>query len=45
MEMGSFDDAIFGCHGVFHTASPVLRPSSDPKACTFKQCMIPSIMG
>lgn len=31
MEMGSFDDAIFGCHGVFHTASPVLRPSSDPK--------------
>ncbi|KAJ9170686.1 hypothetical protein P3X46_018778 [Hevea brasiliensis] len=32
MEMGSFDDAIFGCQGVFHTASPVLGPSSDPKA-------------
>ncbi|KAM1458112.1 hypothetical protein ACFX13_036067 [Malus domestica] len=31
MEEGSFDDAIFGCHGVFHSASPVLKPSSDPK--------------
>lgn len=33
MEEGSFDDAIMGCLGVFHTASPVLKPSSDPKAC------------
>ncbi|EEF38791.1 tetraketide alpha-pyrone reductase 1 [Ricinus communis] len=32
MEMGSFDDAIFGCHGVFHTASPVIKPTTDPKA-------------
>ncbi|RXH97868.1 hypothetical protein DVH24_010193, partial [Malus domestica] len=32
MEEGSFDDAIFGCHGVFHSASPVLKTSSDPKA-------------
>lgn len=24
MEPGSFDDAVMGCHGVFHTASPVL---------------------
>ncbi|KAJ4715790.1 dihydroflavonol 4-reductase-like1 [Melia azedarach] len=32
MEEGSFDDAINGCQGVFHTASPVLKPSSDPKA-------------
>ncbi|GLT73578.1 hypothetical protein SLA2020_454260 [Shorea laevis] len=32
MEEGSFDDAIMGCHGVFHTASPVQKPSSDPKA-------------
>ncbi|KAF4363953.1 hypothetical protein G4B88_004253 [Cannabis sativa] len=32
MEEGSFDEAIMGCHGVFHTASPVLKPSSDPKA-------------
>ncbi|CAL2279973.1 unnamed protein product [Prunus armeniaca] len=31
MEEGSFDDAILGCHGVFHSASPVLKPSSDPK--------------
>lgn len=35
MEEGSFDDAIMGCHGVFHTASPVLKPSSDPKACSY----------
>ncbi|XP_059434796.1 tetraketide alpha-pyrone reductase 1-like [Corylus avellana] len=32
MEAGSFDDAIMGCHGVFHTASPVHKASSDPKA-------------
>ncbi|XP_031379986.1 tetraketide alpha-pyrone reductase 1 [Punica granatum] len=32
MENGSFDDAIMGCQGVFHTASPVIKPSSDPKA-------------
>ncbi|KAF5183942.1 Cinnamoyl-coa reductase protein [Thalictrum thalictroides] len=32
MEDGSFDEAIMGCDGVFHTASPVLRPTSDPKA-------------
>ncbi|KAJ6988264.1 tetraketide alpha-pyrone reductase 1 [Populus alba] len=32
MEEGSFDDAIMECRGVFHTASPVLKPSSDPKA-------------
>ncbi|XP_030450587.2 tetraketide alpha-pyrone reductase 1 isoform X1 [Syzygium oleosum] len=32
MEEGSFDGAIMGCEGVFHTASPVLRPSRDPKA-------------
>ncbi|XP_024993445.1 tetraketide alpha-pyrone reductase 1 [Cynara cardunculus var. scolymus] len=31
-EEGSFDDAILGCEGVFHTASPVLGgPASDPK--------------
>lgn len=36
MEEGSFDDAIMGCHGVFHIASPVMsRPSSDPKACSY----------
>jgi hypothetical protein len=34
MEEGSFDHAIMGCHGVFHTASPVLKPSSDPKVCS-----------
>ncbi|XP_057769101.1 tetraketide alpha-pyrone reductase 1 [Salvia miltiorrhiza] len=33
MEEGSFDNAILGCHGVFHLASPVLgQPKSDPKA-------------
>ncbi|CAA0837027.1 Tetraketide alpha-pyrone reductase 1 [Striga hermonthica] len=33
MVEGSFDNAIMGCCGVFHTASPVLGlPTSDPKA-------------
>lgn len=32
MVEGSFDEAVMGCSGVFHTASPVLgRPTSDPK--------------
>ncbi|XP_047943792.1 tetraketide alpha-pyrone reductase 1 [Salvia hispanica] len=30
LKEGSFDDAVFGCHGVFHLASPVLgTPKSD----------------
>ncbi|XP_028110603.1 tetraketide alpha-pyrone reductase 1-like [Camellia sinensis] len=42
MEEGRFDDAIMGCHGVFHIASPVLgQPSSDPKA----EILIPAIEG
>ncbi|XP_050366375.1 tetraketide alpha-pyrone reductase 1 [Argentina anserina] len=40
-EEGSFDDAIFGCHGVFHSASPVLKPSSDPK----KEILDPAVKG
>ncbi|XP_039008615.1 tetraketide alpha-pyrone reductase 1-like [Hibiscus syriacus] len=32
MEDDSFDEAIMGCEGVFHTASPVIKPSFDPKA-------------
>ncbi|KAE9585886.1 putative NAD(P)-binding domain, tetraketide alpha-pyrone reductase 1 [Lupinus albus] len=31
MEEGSFDNAIMGCKGVFHIASPVIKPTSDPK--------------
>nr|XP_029122796.1 tetraketide alpha-pyrone reductase 1 isoform X3 [Elaeis guineensis] len=31
MEEGSFDEAIMGCKGVFHIASPVLRDHTDPK--------------
>jgi len=32
-EEGSFDDAVMGCEGVFHIASPVyFGPMSDPKA-------------
>ncbi|XP_004290099.1 PREDICTED: tetraketide alpha-pyrone reductase 1 [Fragaria vesca subsp. vesca] len=41
VEEGSFDDAILGCHGVFHSASPVLKPSSDPK----KEILDPAIKG
>lgn len=35
MEEGSFDGAIMGCVGVFHTASPVAGVSDDPKACHY----------
>lgn len=31
MEENSFDNAIMGCKGVFHIASPVLKHISDPK--------------
>ncbi|KAM5562862.1 hypothetical protein ABKV19_017844 [Rosa sericea] len=42
VEEGSFDDAIFGCHGVFHSASPVpAKLSSDPK----KEILDPAIEG
>lgn len=34
MEENSFDNAIMGCKGVFHIASPVLNHiSDDPKVC------------
>ncbi|CAI8583368.1 unnamed protein product [Vicia faba] len=32
LEQGSFDSAIEGCHGVFHTASPVRFVVDDPQA-------------
>ncbi|XP_058213822.1 tetraketide alpha-pyrone reductase 1-like [Rhododendron vialii] len=42
MEEGSFDDAIMGCDGVFHSASPVLgHCPSDPKA----EILTPAIEG
>ncbi|XP_010548188.1 PREDICTED: tetraketide alpha-pyrone reductase 1 [Tarenaya hassleriana] len=41
MEDGSFDDAIMECHGVFHTASPVLKPFSDPQ----EEILKPAIEG
>jgi len=31
LEEGSFDSAFEGCHGVFHTASPVLLTINDPQ--------------
>ncbi|KAL5980148.1 hypothetical protein ACLOJK_036615 [Asimina triloba] len=33
MKEGSFDEAVMGCEGVFHTASPVIG-QADPKACS-----------
>ncbi|KAJ0039276.1 hypothetical protein Pint_23923 [Pistacia integerrima] len=32
LEEGSFDSAIDGCEGVFHTASPVVLSPNDPQA-------------
>ena len=31
LEEGSFDSAVDGCQGVFHTASPVIFTVSDPQ--------------
>ena len=31
LEEGSFDSAIEGCQGVFHTASPFFHSVSDPQ--------------
>lgn len=31
MEEGSFDEAVMGCKGVFHVASPVIEDHSEPK--------------
>jgi hypothetical protein len=31
LEEGSFDAPIAGCHGVFHTATPVKYVEKDPK--------------
>ena len=31
LEEGSFDSAVEGCEGAFHTASPVLANVNDPQ--------------
>ena len=31
LDEGSFDAAVDGCEGVFHTASPVLMSPSNPQ--------------
>ncbi|KAJ9704700.1 hypothetical protein PVL29_002984 [Vitis rotundifolia] len=41
MEEASFDKAIMGCHGVFHTASPVMGSAADPKA----EILVPAVEG
>nr|KJB47141.1 hypothetical protein B456_008G012500 [Gossypium raimondii] len=49
LEEGSFDDAIMGCQGVFHTASPVMKSSFHPKALTvdilFEEIVEPAVKG
>ncbi|PKA51097.1 Tetraketide alpha-pyrone reductase 1 [Apostasia shenzhenica] len=41
LEEGSFDIAVQGCEGVFHTASPVIGPKFDSKA----EILDPAIQG
>ena len=31
LDEGSFDSAVDGCQGVFHTASPVILTANDPQ--------------
>ncbi|KAK9944356.1 hypothetical protein M0R45_009929 [Rubus argutus] len=38
---GSFDPAVDGCEGVFHTSSPVLLSSTDPQA----ELIAPAVKG
>ncbi|KAL6271028.1 hypothetical protein ACE6H2_027939 [Prunus campanulata] len=40
MEEGSFDDAILGCHGVFHSASPteILEPAVEGTLNVLRSC-------
>ncbi|KAL7610934.1 hypothetical protein Lser_V15G11425 [Lactuca serriola] len=39
-EEGSFDDAIMGCEGVFHTASPVLGHITNPRVCYIRMLLL-----
>lgn len=32
---GSFDEAVEGCHGVFHVATPMDFESKDPEVCIY----------
>ncbi|KAL0006887.1 hypothetical protein SO802_008389 [Lithocarpus litseifolius] len=41
LEEGSFDSAVDGCQGVFHTASPVILMASDPQS----QLIDPAVKG
>ncbi|XP_023926741.1 phenylacetaldehyde reductase isoform X1 [Quercus suber] len=41
LDEGSFDSAVDGCQGVFHTASPVLMTASDPQS----QLIDPAVKG
>jgi len=41
LEEGSFDSAVDGCQGVFHTASPVIFTASDPQS----QLIDPAVKG
>ncbi|XP_021912756.1 tetraketide alpha-pyrone reductase 1 [Carica papaya] len=41
MEEESFDEAVMGCQGVFHTASPVLKLTLDPKT----EILEPAVQG
>ncbi|KAB1212433.1 Tetraketide alpha-pyrone reductase 1 [Morella rubra] len=40
LEEGSFDSAIDGCEGVFHTASPVLINVTDPQDLDEKNLLV-----
>ena len=41
LEEGSFDSAIEGCEGVFHTASPCFFESNDPEVHQFLSFFYP----
>ncbi|PWA59784.1 NAD-dependent epimerase/dehydratase [Artemisia annua] len=40
LEEGSFDAAVEGCEGVFHTASPFYHKVTDPQYCFSRPCFL-----
>lgn len=40
LQQGSFDAAVAGCDGVFHTASPFLKPANDPQVINYKNVIL-----
>lgn len=41
---GSYDEAVKGCEGVFHMATPMDFESDDPEVCCYSDILLLSIL-